>query len=327
MGVPQITTVTPSEGLASGRGRVVIRGSQFRVQESSAESGALEPTVSVTFNGVDAEYVLPIAHYRLDVVTPRFLDDPEDLPAAVDVVVTNLDDNGDPIGGETVTKVDGFTFRHPDLVQTASDGTPTAFSTLQAINETFIQVLRRDLLLEVVPSTDPDWSDDPASGLTAVASLPAVTLDGPMVEVSLKYRSSEQVLTNTGDLDESVTMSVAPFTGKLSWGIVIISDRKHDAVHAMNAAADLFHRRPVFDVPVKAGSSDTYPAELAVEEWSTDDRPQTQVYTYRSRVSIEPVYFADDYGYAADGVPNEEVTVHATEDSDEFLDLGVEPNA
>jgi hypothetical protein len=325
MGVPQITTITPSEGLSSGRGKVVIRGSLFRVQESDPDAEVPSPTVSVTFNGVAAETVLPIAHYRLDVVTPRFLGDPESLPDAVDVVVTNLDDAGDPIPGETVTKTDGFTYRRPDIVQTAPDGTPTLFSTLQAINETFLQMLRRDLTLEVAPATDPDWSDDPPSGLTAVGSLPALLVDGPAVEESLDYRSSNYVETNTDDADESVSITAAPFTAKLSWSIVIVSDRKHDAVHALNAVIALFRRRPAFDVPVKAGSSETYSSDLTFEEWSTDDQPQTQIYTYSTTVTVEPVYLTDDYGYAADGVPVGEVTVHATEDSDEFLQLEVEP--
>jgi hypothetical protein len=325
MAAPQITTITPSAGLTSGRGRVTIRGVHFRVQESEDGPGQPDPTVRVTFGGVEAEAVLPIAHYRLDVVTPRFAGAPETIPAAVDVVVTNLDDDQNPISGEDVTKVDGFTYRRPDVVQTAYDGVVTSFSTLQAINQAFIQMLRRDLHPEVVPSSDPDWSADPGSGLTAVAELPAILLDGPRVEVSTKYRAMDSAFHNTGDLDESVTVSVAPFTARLSWGIVIITDRKADAVHTLNAAQNLFHRRPSFDTPVKAGSSATYLSDLEIADWTTADNEANQLWSYESRVSIEPVYLTDDYGYAADGIPNDEVTVHATEDSDEFLQLEVEP--
>ena len=326
MAVPQITTITPSQGLSSGRGRVTIRGVHFRVQESTPGPGAPDPTVRVTFNGVDAEAVLPIAHYRLDVVTPRYMGEPETIPALVDIVVTNLDDDQNPIPGETVTAVNGFTYRRPEITQTAYDGVVTEFSTLQAINQAFIQMLRRELNLEVVPSSDPDWSDDPGSGLTAVAELPAITLDGPRVEVSTDYRSVDPVFHNTEDLDESVTVSVAPFTARLSWGIVIITDRKADAVHAVHAAQNLFHRRPSFDTPVKAGSSETYLSDLEIGEWTTADNVANQVYSYENTVSIEPVYLTDDYGFAADGIPNDEVTVHATEDSDEFLQLEVEPH-
>lgn len=325
MGVPQITTITPAEGLASGRAKVVVRGVLFRVQESDPDRQTPLQTVSVTFDGVEAETVLPFAHYRLDVVTPAYAGAPASLPAAVDVVVTNLDDNGDPISGETVTKVGAYTYRRPEIVQTESDGTPTSFSTLQAINETFIQFLQRNITEDVVPASDPDWSDDPSTGLTAVAALPAITLDGPSLEESLTYRTAENVVTNNDPDDGYANVTAAPLCCKLSWAIVVITDRKHDAVHTLNAVIALFRRRPIFNVPVKAGSSETYAADLTFEGWSTDDQPQSEIYTYSSIVSLEPVYLTDDYGYAADGTPVGEVTVHYTEDSDDFLQLEVEP--
>ncbi len=326
MGVPQITTITPALGLASGRSKVTIRGSLFKVQESDSANDTPIPTVSVTFDGVEAEEVVVFAHYRMDVVVPAYAGSPESIPTTVDVVVTNLNSDGNPIPGETVTKADGYTYLRPELVQTASDGTPTSFSTLQAINETFIQFLRRNITEDVVPAYDPDWSDDPSSGLTAVGSLPAITLDGPSLEESLTYRTAENQLSNNYPDDGYSNVTSHPLCLKLTWAIVVITDRKHDAVHALNALVALFRRRPIFNVPLKAGSDVTYQAGLMFEEWRADDDPRNEIYTYSSTVSLEPVYITDDYGYSADGTPVGEVTVAYTDDSEDFLELEIDAN-
>jgi len=82
---PVITSVTPDHGLAEGGTAVTIAGSNFK-------AGA-----SVTFGGAVCEGVAVVSASQITCVTPAH------FPAAVDVVVTNLD-------GQSGTKLRGFTF-------------------------------------------------------------------------------------------------------------------------------------------------------------------------------------------------------------------------
>ena len=92
----------------------------------------------------------------------------------------------------------------------------------------------------------------------------------------------------------------------------------------LNAAIRLFDRRPYLRVPVAPGSSDYVEVDLWPEDWRTDDRPSDRVYTYTTRVMLEPVYLDDDYGLADDGVPVDETTAQTTEDADSVPTLEVE---
>jgi hypothetical protein len=319
MAVPGITTVTPGDGLSRGRQKVQVRGWQFKIQVSDPTATELKPSVRVTIGGVVAEKAIVFAHYRIDVVTPAYTGLPGTLPAAVDVVVENLDENGDPISGESATLVDGFTYHYPELVETTvpASGQPSAFSLVEQVTETFLQFLQRSLSTEVVyGGADPDYSDDPAGELLAVASLPVITVAKPQVVESMDYRSGGNELGNIDD-DGYADVTQAPYAARLSWSIVIITDRAHNAVHAMNGLLDLLRSRPLFLVPVAAGSSERYESDLTFEDWAPDVETANQIHEYSTTVSLEPVYLAG-------GIPADEVTVHTTEDSDEFLQLEVE---
>jgi hypothetical protein len=124
---------------------------------------------------------------------------------------------------------------------------------------------------------------------------------------------------------EEATVNVHPFTAKLSWGIVLIAERKYEAVRLMNNAVRFFHKRPYLRIPIKAGSSDYVDVDLVTEDWDPDDQPQNSIYTYASTIEVSPVYLDDDYGDSDSGVPVEDTSAYKTEDAETaFLELEVE---
>jgi hypothetical protein len=319
MAAPQITTVTPSEGLASGRQLVTVRGSRFKVQAPG------DPIpVRVRFDGVEADQVIPMADYRIDCVVPQYRGSPASIPAAVSVEVANLDAAGDPIAGETTVASGAFTYRRERLAPEYI-GDTSAESQLDTVNRALYAMLRSSLVNEVAPATDPDWSDDPSSGLTSVAQLPCILLDGPEVSESLLYRYEErQRASASGALIENgeTYTHTHPFTAICTWSIVLVAERKYEAVRLLNATIRLFNRRPYLQYAAFPGSDDLVRSDLFVRgAWTTEDRPEDRVYSYRSEIAVEPVYLDDDYGVASTGIPVEDVTSVSTQDNDEFLSL------
>lgn len=314
----QVHTITPSEGLASGRSRVTIYGIDFRLpaepEPGYTGGGSWAPTVLVTFDGVAADEVVPVARHRVEVVVPQFVGHPSELPKSVEVRVANLDDNGDPIVGEDLTIADAFTYRRPDL---------TSESDLVAITREFLRVLRRNLIDNVALTTDPDFSDDPATGLTAIGELPAVLVTGPMIgrPRSYPYRENAPRLVETS-AGESAT--VAPsFTCAISWDIMLIADRKIESVNLLNHAIRYFERRPFLRIPESAALANYVEVDLYVEDWRSSDRWADRLHVHESRIRIEPVYLDDSFGLADSGAPVDEVVTAETSDAASALTLEV----
>ena len=290
---PQITTITPGDILPSGRIRVTIRGQHFQVSDPVPSGEEFAP-VRVTFGGVEADQVVPVARHRLEVIAPQYSGTPDSLPAAVDVVVTNLDSSGVAIPGESATAVGAITYRRPDLQQRGK---------IDAVSRAFMRNLRRNLIDEVASATDPDWSDDPASGLTAIAKLPCILVDGPQVRESYIYRDGHYTEEVNPDAPGEVTVTAPPFTAILTWSIVIVADRKHEAVALLGKAMQFFHRRPYLRVPTSTGSGTEVEVDLYVDDWTPNDRPSDRVFTYETDIRVEPIYMEDDDGYADRGIP------------------------
>ncbi|NIO75609.1 MAG: hypothetical protein GTN69_06945, partial [Armatimonadetes bacterium] len=294
MTVPQLTTITPSEGLTSGRDLIVIRGVHYREADPENE---IVNTVSVTFNGEPAEYVLALAHYVLHVVTPRYLGDPSDLPKAVDVVVTNLDDDGEPIPGETVTAVDGYTYKRPRIFRdSASRSSPV--SMVDAVNLALIKTLKREVIKEVSLATDFDFSDDPTSGLTAVATLPAILISGPTISLARQYLSRTLVEVDRSDPEGTVAVRRPTLPLSFAWGIVVIANRKHLVSNVVNALIRFMDRRPYLRVPTTAARTGYVEREISYGNFTASDRPPDNVYTSEVTLSVAPIDLDDDFGLA-----------------------------
>ncbi len=125
MAVPQIFGVSPSAGPSMGGNMVIVDGLNFRLPDEPPATGVAPKaaqTVEVLFGTIpaDPEKIFVVQDSRLYVKAPPFpMHDANEVPLlvaqTVDVTVTNLDNNGDPIAGETVTEVDGYAFDRVDI--------------------------------------------------------------------------------------------------------------------------------------------------------------------------------------------------------------------
>ncbi len=200
MAIPTIVSLTPSAGWTAGRQLVEIRGTNFRLPTTPAVStvGAVArapQSVEVLFGASAAPSVKVYSTSLLRVLTPthwptRWWFDfgngtraPAPAPDAtppkgatlvtesgtVDVVVRNLDDDGEIITGETVTSEDAYSFVRPRLDRQG---------TWDRAVTTLVDALRLAILDNVVDDADVDFDVDTGeiTGLTSVSKLPALAL-------------------------------------------------------------------------------------------------------------------------------------------------------
>lgn len=207
MAVPTITAVSPNTGHTGGQTLVEITGTNFRVPDYPLADGVTETptTVRVTFGGEEATVLGIVDEETLLVLTPSH--DESGVPAtaqnaavaASDVTVTNLDDDGDPIAGESVTSSAAFSFRKPILnVQT------TLERVLKELQVQFQRALPRGVELVFDPHTD--FDDETGDELNTVrfAKLPGVGLTGLRTPKSQVQGDEAELLVEIDD-DRSVT--------------------------------------------------------------------------------------------------------------------------
>jgi len=164
--VPTINAITPAEGEIRGGTHVRITGTGF-ADDVDVAFGALSPIVGrsgVLPGGGDA---------FVDLLLPEGPDVPAgaEAPDPVDVVLRNLDGDGDPVGGEAVTEVDGFQWRRADL---------TGDCGLVRLAKTIVLSLRRGVLENTEIAVGVEYEDDGgAVRATYVANTPGLVLAGP----------------------------------------------------------------------------------------------------------------------------------------------------
>lgn len=247
--VPTIVSITPAVGHTGGRTLVEIVGTGFALPPAPPATGSPPdpaPSVQVTIGGVPALQVWAISSTLLRCLTP--IHDPSGTPArparpetsdpgaaavpASDVVVQNLDANGDPIPGETATLAAAFSFVRPRLDQ----GSITA-----RVVRAFIAELRRQVIDNVnfAPNTDYDPDTGDGMNVAQLASLPGIAI------VDLKLPRSQVVQNEQDELSDGGTGFVAlrpPVLRDAQMTLVGVSDNKEELL-TLEEALDLFFRK------------------------------------------------------------------------------------
>lgn len=243
----------PAEGPTAGRSLVQIYGRNFRLHPSSPPSGPSGPvnsqivvapkekSVSVTFGGEEALEVNVVSHILMNVVTP--ISPLAALEASgwgagdVDVVVTNLDDNGDPIPGESVTIPNGFTYRRPKVDATNP-------SDLLRLVEVLIHELKRQVFPEVVLTVHTDFDSDTTDALNIVdlAKLPAIILTGPDTPENRFYSVNERPEENIGN--NVVEIRRKPRTIDLLFDIIVVTDSTMVLINFNTIMNEFVNRNP-----------------------------------------------------------------------------------
>lgn len=234
MTVPTISTVTPALGPTGGWTLVEIVGTGFRTPTAPPPTGpvpARPRSVAVYFGTASAKQISVASSTKVYALSPVY-----DI-GTVGVTLTNVDDAGVPIPGETVTKANAFTFQRPKL---------TDEDNLSRLIRALIREVKRQVIENVqwVPHTD--WSDMPASGRPAIATLPAIVLSGPGLSENRTYSINWRPQEVTG-LDSFKTLRF-PLTCDLEFTVMGVSDSMQEALNLLALTAQCFHRTKWLEV-------------------------------------------------------------------------------
>lgn len=180
MPVPTIATVSPTSGHPTGGQLIEITGTNFQLPPAPPATGVVPeapPTVRVTIGGGECARVAVVSATRLLVTTPKY-----SLPvgsggatastATVNVVVENIDANGDLIPTETVTAANAFTYRRPDL-------SGTSLAPVTQLVRHLVTLMRSEVMPEVITHQSTDYDSDVSTLVVDSAKLPTVILTGP----------------------------------------------------------------------------------------------------------------------------------------------------
>lgn len=293
MGIPTISAVSPASGLSVGLTLVKITGTNFRPAPSpppAAYTGTgAQQTVSVTFNGVEADAALVADSTEIWAVTPEYMGTESDLPDSVDIVITNLDDTGAAIGGETVTEVDGFTYKRQTL---------TAEGAVTWITDNLIGFFKRHVLLETVLTTDPEYADNPAGALTTLGELPAVVLVGPIVaDDPTRHDDNTNELEISGESGKSAVEK--PRRAKtIGFAIHGFGRTKIEATNLQESIDGAVTARQRLRMLDSRGGSDTIDLQmLLTESWESSDDTATHIHRVSNALEIRGARLRGAYGY------------------------------
>ncbi len=299
MAVPTIISVTPASGPTGGWTLVTILGTNFRLPPAPPPTGPVPKgpnTARVTFGGVQAQDVKVFTAGFLVALTPV-----HDVGAA-DIVVQNLDDSGNPIAGEAVTRVGGFNFQRPAL---------TVESLLTRITRALIRELKRQVFATVADATDTDYDSTTGDGLNLieVPSVPCMLLGGPQVVEDREKSDGEE------PEDELTVQGVpgynrrrVPKTVRLSFTVGGVSNSLVELLNLLAATTECFHRTKYLSLDREpdnpAAGAVRYPLQVPFEQaFQVTRRPnKDNVGTFSGVVVVEGVDLVGHAGVTDDAV-------------------------
>lgn len=305
MAVPTITDISPDTGHPGGGQMIEITGTNFREQPStpSVPPHAYK-SVAVTVDGVAAEEVLVVSSTLLRVRVPDYRGDPNpELPGtvdesvsrvtfpAVDIVVTNLDDDGDPIGGETVTEASAFSYVQPLIRAPAGD------PPLYQVFREFLWLLKRQVVSRVARATHTDFGDS-GEKITVLSKHPSIGLQMNLLrDPEYSYFDNETILVDNGDntwseYDASKTfMMMCPMT--------LSSQSETEVHHMVDALIDAHMATPWLNVQPDPswppGALNRYPLEMVdmPTQVGTVDRANIHAFAATMRIRGIPLVRED----------------------------------
>jgi hypothetical protein len=239
---PTIDSLTPATGPTGGRTLVDVLGSGFRLPPPPPAEGPappVGPTVAVLVGSRPALDVDVLASDRLTFLTP-----PGEAGPA-DVVVQNLDDDGEPIAGEEATAPGAFAYVQPRLA---------VESDLTRLVRTLLRELKRQVHpnVSLTVQTDFDAQTGDELHLTELASLPGLVLVGPELTENRFYSLNSPLEVAVGD--GTAVRRRVPYTVDLGFTLLGVADHTTELLNLMAATELFFHRNKYLEMDRDAGS-------------------------------------------------------------------------
>ena len=227
-----VTSITPANGASAGADLVRIVGTGFADQVRVEFGGSAAALASAwTISGIS----------YADVRTP-----PHDQ-GVVDVVLRNVDDDGDPVPGQSVTVDDGYEFCAARLARTA-DSAETNESGLVLVLRTLIRALKRGIVENAGPPSSVDYDETTADGLNIVfmVNLPSVVITG--VRLS-RRRDDASNVPSEEVVDGEIVMRAPPDYHDMEFSLTGAAEGAFQTLNLANAVVALFQRTPWLVLP------------------------------------------------------------------------------
>jgi hypothetical protein len=216
-----------------------VVGTNFRLPPPPpAVAGKLPPpvpTVRVSFGAEVSSRVRVLSANALEALAPIA------SPGIVNVTVTNLDDDGDPIAGETVTASDAFTYARPKL---------TDQPDLDRVNRQLLIELKRQVLDNVGIFSHVDFDDVVGGDLDVafVGKLPALALAGPDITEDRPFYSTNERL-EIATSPSTYEAHKAPLTVRLGYEVVTLTEFTSQLMALQTLLLQFFERNKFLRVP------------------------------------------------------------------------------
>ncbi len=265
MAVPTISSVTPNTGPTGGFQFTVIVGTNFNTSPAVPLAGSTTPIadpVLIKINGDQVIKVYSISNSEVWILTPPFHGTATDDPIApVSVSLTNLDIDGEPISGETVTSAAAYTYRRPILHSTAGNTTarPHPFSLVSA---GLITAFRRQVFLNVMQTTHVDYAEPGVLSLN-IAKIPSIVIQGPNITKDLEYTHNELIYE---DLDDTTTViKQPPDVVRMGYTFLCVSDSEQELLNIMGSFQVFFAKNKYLSVPIDPFDANSERANLVMQ--------------------------------------------------------------
>ncbi len=288
--IPAFTSISPDTGHSGGRQVATIIGTDFRLSPGNVEA------VRVEVNGVRS-FVDTITTTELRITVPAFGGEGAAAAAdpipAVDVVITNLDDSGAPIGGEVVTAVGAYTYARAEIRP------PAATLEAQIYRRVVYEVVhsfQRQIVPNVAIGTNIDFGEF-GQAVIKNAENPSVTLLGPRFEEDLinRHRWADFFDESIGGDPEQFEQKWPGYVSTLEFDAVLAADSKREVWAMSQALIEMFMRTPYLEIPRTPGDVNgeklRFPFELTGAPATSIQDPNSNLVTAVSVFEVRWVPF------------------------------------
>lgn len=225
-------------GPTQGRTLVHLVGTGFKVYPPPNPNGVTPvpaPTVEVLFGSEPAYEV------QTESATSVWCLSPVNDPGACSVTVTNINADGSPVPGESVTKANAYTYVRPYVRQPANPTMSVYMSDLYRL----VSAVRREFKRQVLENTvikkpHSEYSREPSSGRAALATLPAVVLWGPRLTANRFLTENSYSNHITGATTFKARRPVE--ARDVSFDVTLVSDNAPELVNMMAVAERFFDK-------------------------------------------------------------------------------------
>jgi hypothetical protein len=242
MAIPAIVAVTPSRGPTLGGElvRVVVRDAA--------------PLVTVSLGG---RPVIPTAREERPQGSVLWLAVPPLVVGASRLVIENLDERGQPIGGERAE----WSAYEAEPVDLVSDGVVTR------VTRRLLQLLRTHVVSHVRMATAVDFEDEvgDAARLTPIAETPSLTVSGPVLELNRFYAPTRTVEVSDTPAGPRVIERAPSLTVDLVYEVTGTSRSGVELLNLISAVATFLARTRWLALP-----RDPHDAEAGLVRWELD---------------------------------------------------------